>query len=191
MTMFGDKSSAQAATDAPLPLAANPGRPTVSTPATLTPIGHLRFENGSLYGRNSGEFSTRTSANQVTKLSVSRRLEFLLLSEPIVGSIGSAHTANRPGEVFAGAQGMIFGSDDAKPTLAVSYIRRLHQSPAPELDTGTFRQSATLLLSADFAGFHADTNAIFAEQVSEPVRRAQLGQTRSTVSLRGTLQPTP
>ena len=96
-----------------------------------------------------------------------------------MGSTGSAHTANRPGEVFAGAQGIIFEGDDAKPTLAVSYIRRLHQSPAPELDTGTFRQSATLLLSADFLGFHADTNCIFTEQVNEQVRRAQFGQTLS------------
>src|ERR1700693_4180267 len=28
---------------------ANPGRPTVSTPATLTPVGYLQFENGGLY----------------------------------------------------------------------------------------------------------------------------------------------
>jgi len=28
---------------------ANPGRPTVSTPATLTPVGYVQFENGGLY----------------------------------------------------------------------------------------------------------------------------------------------
>jgi hypothetical protein len=28
---------------------ANPARPTVSTPATLTPVGYLQFENGVLY----------------------------------------------------------------------------------------------------------------------------------------------
>ncbi|MGH9519186.1 MAG: hypothetical protein ACRD2D_06030, partial [Terriglobales bacterium] len=35
-------AAAQAASDA----VANPGRPTVSTPATLTPVGYLQFENG-------------------------------------------------------------------------------------------------------------------------------------------------
>jgi len=38
---------------------ANPGRPTVSTPATLTPVGYLQFENGGLYAAQSPEFNTR------------------------------------------------------------------------------------------------------------------------------------
>ena len=51
------------------PITANPGRPTVCTPATLTPVGYLQFENGFLYATKSGEFSTRESVNQVTKTS--------------------------------------------------------------------------------------------------------------------------
>jgi hypothetical protein len=39
--------------------AANPGRPTVSTPATLTPVGYLQFETGGLYAQISPEFTTR------------------------------------------------------------------------------------------------------------------------------------
>src|SRR5437016_2669845 len=35
---------------------ANPGRPTVSTPATLTPVGYLQFENGTLFAEHSPEF---------------------------------------------------------------------------------------------------------------------------------------
>jgi len=47
---------------------ANPGRPTVSTPATLTPVGYLQFENGGLYAETSPEFPTLFGINQVTKL---------------------------------------------------------------------------------------------------------------------------
>ena len=35
---------------------ANPGRPTVSTPATLTLVGYLQFETGVLGASNSPEF---------------------------------------------------------------------------------------------------------------------------------------
>lgn len=38
---------------------ANPGRPTVSTPATLTPVGHLQFETGFTGTGDSPEFSSR------------------------------------------------------------------------------------------------------------------------------------
>jgi hypothetical protein len=46
--------------------AANPGRPTVSTPATLTPVGYFQFENGVLGAITSPEFSTRVAINQIT-----------------------------------------------------------------------------------------------------------------------------
>jgi hypothetical protein len=45
---------------------ANPARPTVSTPATLTPIGFLQFETGSLGATTSPEFGTRIGINPVT-----------------------------------------------------------------------------------------------------------------------------
>jgi hypothetical protein len=62
---------------------ANPGRPTVSTPAKLTPVGYLQFENGTLFAEHSTEFSKRTGIGQVTKLSVLPRLELFLQSEPL------------------------------------------------------------------------------------------------------------
>jgi hypothetical protein len=83
---------------------ANPARPTVSTPATLTPAGYLQFENGALYAATSPEFSKRLGINQVTKLSVDSRVQFLALSEPFTHSTGAAVSGNRPGEVFAGMQ---------------------------------------------------------------------------------------
>src|SRR5437879_7151710 len=87
---------------------ANPGRPTVSTPATLTPVGYLQFENGGLYAADSQEFSTRFGVNQVTKLAVASRLQMLVLWEPLVhatGATGDSLSGNRPGEVCAGVQG--------------------------------------------------------------------------------------
>src|SRR5207245_10328603 len=65
---------------------ANPGRPTVSTPATLTPIRYLQFENGALGATTSPEFSTRVAINQVTKLTFASRLQLLLITEPFVRS---------------------------------------------------------------------------------------------------------
>jgi hypothetical protein len=62
---------------------ANPGRPTVSTPAALTPVGYLQFENGTLFAEQSTEFSNRFGASQVTKLAVLPRLELILESEPL------------------------------------------------------------------------------------------------------------
>jgi len=161
---------------------ANPGRPTVSTPATLTPVGYLQFENGGLYAEESFEFDTRIGINQVTKYTVSRRLQLLALSEPLVhatGASGDSLSGNRPGEVFAGVQGVVFSGEGHVPTVSMSYIRRLYESPAPEIDIGTFRQSALFLVSEDLGGFHFDVNGIFSEQADGTVRRGQFGQTLS------------
>jgi hypothetical protein len=72
-----------------------------------------------------------------------------------------------------------FSGTDSRPTVSVSYIRRVHVSVAPELDIGTFQQSGVFLLSDDVHGFHIDTNGIVAEQAQDGVRRAQFGQTLS------------
>jgi hypothetical protein len=161
---------------------ANPGRPTVSTPATLTPVGYLQFENGGLSANASPGFTTRLGINQVTKLTVASRLQLLALSEPLVhavGATGDALAGNRPGEVFAGLQAVVLPGEGHKPTVSLSYIRRLYESPAPEIDIGTFRNSALILVSDDLGGFHFDVNGIFSEQAQGTVRRGQYGQTLS------------
>jgi hypothetical protein len=158
---------------------ANPGRPTVSTPATLTPVGYLQFENGGLYANDSPEFSTRFGINQVTKFTVSSRIQLLAFSEPFTHSAGAEVSGNRPGEVFAGVQTVLLKGEEYRPTISASYIRRLYESPAPEIDIGTFRQSALLLVSDDIGGFHFDLNGIVTEQADDTVRRAQFGQTLS------------
>src|ERR1700721_444460 len=87
---------------------ANPARPTVSTPATLTPVGYLQFETGMLGATTSPEFGTRIGINQVTKLTVVPRLELLVLTEPYIHSSNSqgGDKEIHPGEVFVGDQGV-------------------------------------------------------------------------------------
>jgi hypothetical protein len=160
---------------------ANPARPTVSTPATLTPVGYLQFETGMLGATTSPEFGTRIGINQVTKLTVLPRLELMVLTEPYVHSSNSRGLDKQihPGEVFVGAQAVVLPGQGAWPTVSVSCIRRLYESPAPELDLGTFRQSGTVLLSNDIAGFHFDLNFIVTEETEAGTRRAQHAQTLS------------
>ena len=177
LSMLAQQSSAQSGTaDGPQ---ANPGRPTVSTPATLTPVGYVQFENGALFAEHSTEFAKRAGNTLVTKLSVFPRLEFFLQSELLVISQSGGLRAAHEGEVFLGAQGVLLAGSESRPTVAVSYIRRAHASVAPELDIGTFRQSTSILISQELYGFHFDTNGIISEQIQGPVHRAQFGQTLS------------
>jgi len=55
-----------------------------------------------------------------------------------------------------GVQGVLLPGKRRRPTVSASYIYRLHASPAPEIDIGTFRQSAIVLVSDDLLGFHFD-----------------------------------
>src|SRR5215468_4579341 len=108
--------SGYAQTPAPDAPVANPGRPTVSNPATLTPVGYLQFESGFLGASSSPEFSRRSEFNQVIKLAVSRRLEFVESSEPIAHYTAKEFTANRTGEVFLGVQVVLVPGEGIKPT---------------------------------------------------------------------------
>ena len=158
---------------------ANPARPTVSTPATLPPVGYVQFESGMLGAKDSPEFSTRLGVNQVTKLAVRSRLELFVQTEPLVHSTTGTDKQIHEGDAFAGVQGILLPASGTRPTIAVSYIRRLHESSAPELDIGTFRQSGVILISGEISGFHFDVNGIVSEQAQRGVRRAQYGQTLS------------
>jgi hypothetical protein len=155
---------------------ANPGRPTVSTPATLTPVGYLQFETGFTAANTSPEFTTRFSFNEVMKLSVTKRAELLVSAEPVAHFTSENVTSNRVADIFVGAQGIVYRGEGAKPTLALSYFHRFYDGGAPEFDFGSSTNSLLVLASADVKGFHYDANAFFTEQVQEPVRRAQFGQ---------------
>src|SRR5580658_8685683 len=121
-------SDPQPAPDTP---EANPARPTVSTPATLPPAGYLQFETGSLGAITSPEFGTRIGINQVTKLAFTPRLELFFMTEPYVHSSNSSGGDKQihPGEVWLGAQAVVISGNGLQPTVSVSYIRRLYESP--------------------------------------------------------------
>ncbi len=149
---------------------ANPGRPTVSTPATLTAAGYLQFETGLSVANHSPEFSSRFAPNEVIKFSVHPRLEFLASSEPVVHYRVAGQSANRVAEVFLGAQAVVSPGEGAKPTLAVSYFHRAYDGGAPEFDFGSPKNSVLLLASAEVKGFHYDANAMFNELTEGTVR---------------------
>jgi hypothetical protein len=158
----------------------NPARPTVATPATLTPVGYLQFENGTIYAADSLEFGRRFGVNQVTKLAVNSRLQLLALSEPLTRSTGSGGSDGyHPGGFLAGFQVVLVPGARARPTISASYIRQFYGGTATDFDIGSADNSLTLLVSTDFAGFHFDINAMANEQVNGAVRRAQFGQTLS------------
>jgi hypothetical protein len=158
---------------------ANPGRPTVSTPATLTPVGYLQFETGFLGATHSPGVSSQSSLNEVMKFSVSSRIELLAGDGPFAHSRAVGQSLNGTGDVMLGVQGILLRGEGTRPTIAVSYFHRVYSGDAPDLDIGSARNSALLLASADVKGFHYDTNFVFNEVVETAIRRAQFGQTLS------------
>ena len=158
---------------------ANPGRPTVSTPATLTPLGYLQFESGILGAEVSGEFANRTGIEEVVKLTVAQRLEAIVQTEPLVLADLGPEGTSAVGDVSVGLQAVVLPGKKHRPAIAVSYFRRLYSSSAPDVDIGSSRQTALVLASFDWRKFHIDTNAIFAEQIQDQTHRAQYGQTFS------------
>lgn len=176
---------APAAPDAPVPAGqpdepqANPGRPTVSTPATLTPVGYFQFETGYFGAWHSPEFSSQPSLNEVVKFSVVPRIELLAADQPFAYSRAGNQTAWSTGDVALGVQGVLLPGEGPRPTIALSYFHRVYAGDAPDIDIGSFRNSMLILASADLKGFHYDTNCIFNEVIDSGIHRAQFGQTLS------------
>jgi hypothetical protein len=158
---------------------ANPGRPTVSTPATLTPVGYLQLETGFLGAMHSPEVASQASVNEVMKLSVSHRIELLAGSGPFAHSSVDGQSANGTGDVVLGVQSILHQGEGARPTIALSYFRRVYSGDAPDLDISSARNSVLLLASADVKNFHYDANVFFNEVIDSAVHRAQFGQTLS------------
>jgi hypothetical protein len=155
---------------------ANPGRPTVSTPATITPVGYLQLETGFVPAYQSPEFSSQYSLSEAIKLAVAPRLEFLITGEPVAHFTADGTSGNHVADIFVGAQFVLYRGEGAKPTLAVSYFHRAFDGGAPEFDFGSPTNSFLVLASADVKGFHYDANAFFTELEQGPVRRGQFGQ---------------
>ena len=163
------------------PPEANPSRPTVATPATLTPVGYLQFESGWLGAADSPEFSTRHGFNEVVRLTINPRVELIAPAEPFVHyrATRSLPASNGTGDVFLGAQVVLFRGENARPTIAVGYSRHVYDGATPDIDIGSARDSFLLAASADVYGFHYDANALFNEQTAGPLNRFQSGQTIS------------
>ena len=158
---------------------AKPGRPTVSTPAKITPVGYLQLETGVLAATRSLEFSSRSSLNEAIKFSVATRLELIAVLEPLVHYRAGDRAANGTAEIFCGAQALLSKGEGRRPTAAASYFRRVYGGGAPELGPGSPRNSLVLLGSADDKGFHYDANGMLNEIVKGTAHRAQFGQTLS------------
>lgn len=160
---------------------ANPARPTVSTPATLSPVGYLQFETGILHAVNSTEFSRRIAIEQVTKISIDSRIEFLAVFEPIANSAADVLPVNEPGDIAAGVQVVAIPGKGSRPTIAAQYLRRLYSGSATDLDLGSFVQSAAIFASGDPWGFHYDLNGLVMEQQDDvsKIRKPQFAQTLS------------
>ena len=158
---------------------ANPGRPTVATPATLTPAGYLQFETGYLGAWNSPGVDSQSSMNEVVKFSVAPRLEFLVNWEPLAHSALGTQSSSGKGGVALGVQGVLHRGEGLNPTIAVSYFRSVYGGETPDLDIGSARNSGLILASVDAKGFHSDFNLFFNEQTDGATHRAQFGQTLS------------
>lgn len=161
------------------PPQANPGRPTVSTPATLTPVGYLQFETGGIAAFDSPGVSSYAGLNETTKLAVTTRLQFLAAVSPFAHYSAGGHTGNSSSGISLGAQGVVKKGEGISPTIALSYFHEVYGGSAPDLDVGSPTNSALILASADVRGFHYDANVLLNELNDGPVRRAQYGQTLS------------
>jgi hypothetical protein len=158
---------------------ANPGRPTVSTPATLTPVGYFQFESGVLGAWMSPVLSSQTSINEVVKFTVSHRLELLVSSEPFAHTLMAGQSTDDAGGISLGAQAVLYPGEGARPTVSASYFRSVYAGNVPDLDVGSSTNSALLLASADLGKFHYDANLFLNEVMNDPVRRGQFGQSLS------------
>lgn len=160
-------------------VSANPGRPTIATPATLTPVGYLQFETGYLGAWHSPGLSSQSSVNEVVKFSVAPRLELLVSYGPFAHSSFEQRSSNGEGGVSLGVQGVLRKGEGTRPTIAVSYLHSVYGGNTPDLDIGSASNSVLLLASADVKGFHYDINFLLNEVADAATRRAQYGQTLS------------
>ena len=171
-------TSATWAQQAAIAAEANPGRPTVSTPATLTPVGYLQFESGAFGATDSPDFSTRVNATEVVKLAVHSRLQLLFASEPLAYVAGD-RKQTKFGDAFVGFQAVAFGGKETGLTLSGSFLHKIREANLPEVDFGSPRNSGLLLLSGNTFGFHFDANGLINELEENSRRRLQSGQTLS------------
>lgn len=163
---------AQTAADTP---AANPGRPTVSSPAALAPVGFLQFETGIVRATDSPNgVASRVGVSNVTKFAVTKRVQLFASVEPAVHSHVNDLVLSQAGGVSAGVQ-VVIAQGASGRKLGASYSRSLYGGNAPDLDVGSAKQTVLLLASTDASGFHADFNVFLNDQQDDSGHRLQNG----------------
>lgn len=166
---------------------ANPGRPTLSTPATLTPAGYLQFESGVVTARHSPEFSSQTNINEVIKLSFCKRLQLLTSFQPVVGyRVDRQSAITGISGVSAGLQAVLYPGEGPRPTVSISYARGIYGGSPPDFDIGSPLNSVLLLTSADVKQFHYDVNFFTNDVKQNQAHRPQFGQSLSISHALGT-----
>ena len=164
---------------------ANPARPTVTNPAHIPPVGYLQFEQGFNQANDSpAALDRQFSLVQSLRLSLHPRLMVEFESQPLAvtsspGSGQAQQSAVDPGDLIVGAQGLLIKQEGARPTIALGYLERVRAGSSPDLDIGSFKRSAVLLVSGDLGHFHYDSNYLLNEQTASAVRRGQTGETLS------------
>src|SRR5438477_1927021 len=117
----------------PITPAANPGRPTVSTPATLTPVGYLQFETGLQLATSFADIARQLSLNQVTKLAIHPSVQLIAQFQPVVRTHGGGTIDVNAGGIAAGAQFRLLAGDGSRPTISASYFHSVYGGNAPDL----------------------------------------------------------
>ena len=163
---------------------ASPARPTVTLPAHIPPTGYLQFEQGFNQANDSpAGTNAQFALAQTTKIALTTRLMVQFITQPYTFNRVAAPPAgdmrnSDPGDLQVGGQAILRKGVGPVPVVAVGYIRRVRAGTSADLDVGSYSQSALVLLSGDVrGGFHYDSNLVFNEQNSGPVRRAQFVQT--------------
>ncbi len=176
-------NAAFSVTDVDIPQA-NPARPTVTIPAHLPPTGYLQFEQGVVRAGNSpGGTNAQFAVSEVVKIALTTRVLVQFLSQPythntLLPAAGLAVESSDPGDLQAGVEYVVHKSVGALPTVSLVYIRLVRISKSKNLDVGGYSQSAIIFLGGDLhGGFHYDSNILFNEQNSGPIRRPQYQQT--------------
>ena len=158
--------------------AANPGRPTVTNPATLPPVGFLQFERGYLGSLNSPNTAAEYGTSEVWRMAVTTRVAVQSQLQPYAASrdAGAADYSNGFGDVLLGVQAVAYvpgaglAGPDGKspiPTVSVGYLGRVHSGSTGDVDMGSYSHSLLLLFSGDFGGWHYDSNLIANVQPGE------------------------
>lgn len=159
--------------------AADPARPTVTSPAHIPPPGYLQFEQGALIVAGAANFDTQTTILQCAKISLSHHIMVQEQWQPEANTRISGVSQNSGGAVTLGAQVLFTDEKEghgSRPTLALGFLDTVHSGPAPDYDGGSAVRSLALLGSGEVKSFHYDANFIVNQVNNGSVRRAQLGQ---------------